>query len=49
VTYTFHIEGGNNPMDTANYHPFYITDSSIGGRLLNSDSEKSVSQKTFFC
>ena len=26
-TYTFLVHGGNVPVDDANYHPFYITDS----------------------
>jgi len=30
-TYTFIIEGGNNPVNSARYHPLYITDSSEGG------------------
>jgi hypothetical protein len=30
-TYTFVIEGGNDPDSTAAYHPFYITDDPEGG------------------
>ena len=30
-TYTFVIEGGNDPGQTAAYHPFYITDDPEGG------------------
>lgn len=30
-TYTFIVEGGNNPQQAARYHPFYITDSNEGG------------------
>ncbi|XP_029042533.1 protein Skeletor, isoforms B/C isoform X1 [Osmia bicornis bicornis] len=30
-TYTFIVEGGNNPTNPARYHPFYITDSPEGG------------------
>lgn len=30
-TYTFIVEGGNEPEQPARYHPFYITDSSLGG------------------
>lgn len=30
-TYTFIVEGGNEPDQPARYHPFYITDSPIGG------------------
>lgn len=29
--YTFHVEGGTDPENSAHYHPFYITDSSKGG------------------
>ncbi|XP_001657668.2 protein Skeletor, isoforms B/C isoform X1 [Aedes aegypti] len=30
-TYTFVTEGGNDPETPAKYHPFYITDDSVGG------------------
>ena len=30
-TYTFVIEGGNDPEQPAAYHPFYITDDKEGG------------------
>ena len=30
-TYTFVIEGGNDPNQPAAYHPFYITDDKEGG------------------
>lgn len=30
-TYTFQVSGGNNPNQSANYHPFYITDDPDGG------------------
>lgn len=30
-TYTFVVEGGNQPSQPARYHPFYITDSPEGG------------------
>lgn len=30
-TYTFRVEGGNNPHNARYYHPFYITDSPTGG------------------
>ena len=42
-TYTFIVEGGDDPSDESNYHPFYITDSPSGGRLLNTDEQKAVS------
>ena len=38
-TYKFLVYGGNNPADATNYHPFYITDSISGGRLLNTPEE----------
>ena len=41
-TYTFLISGGDNPLDGANYHPFYITDSINGGRLLNTQEQRMV-------
>jgi hypothetical protein len=43
-TYTFLISGGDNPLDGANYHPFYITDSVNGGRLLNTQEQRMVHQ-----
>ena len=42
-TYTFKVFGGNNASIRASYHPFYITDSVSGGRLLNTPTQKSVS------
>ncbi|XP_050536003.1 protein Skeletor, isoforms B/C-like isoform X2 [Daktulosphaira vitifoliae] len=30
-TYTFVVEGGNDPEIPAKYHPFYITDDPVGG------------------
>ena len=41
-TYTFLVYGGDNPDDSSNYHPFYITDSVNGGRLLNTPEERMV-------
>ena len=41
-TYTFLVEGGNNPDDQSNYHPFYITDSISGGYLLNTPEQRNV-------
>ena len=41
-TYTFLVYGGENPAISSNYHPFYITDSMSGGRLLNTQQQKAV-------
>lgn len=41
-TYTFFIEGGTDPNDLSNYHPFYITDSIGGGRLENNIQQQDV-------
>ena len=41
-TYTFTVEGGNNPEDPSNYHPFYITDSISGGYLFNTPEQRAV-------
>ena len=41
-TYTFLVHGGNISSDDANYHPFYITDSMNGGRLLNTPQQRMV-------
>ena len=43
--YKFLVYGGDDPADASNYHPFYITDSISGGRLLNSQEERVVSNK----
>ena len=45
-TYTFIVYGGDDPSDAGNYHPFYITNSRMGGRLLNPQEEKDVSHIT---
>lgn len=42
-TYTFVVEGGHDPEIPAKYHPFYITDDSVGGFEHKTDEEKSVS------
>ena len=39
-TYTFVIETGEDPEILAEYHPFYITDSISGGRMLLNQQEK---------
>ncbi|CAG7836850.1 unnamed protein product [Allacma fusca] len=39
-TYTFVVEGGNDPEVPANYHPFYITDDSQGGYQHKPNAEK---------
>ena len=41
-TYTFTVEGGNDPSDPSNYHPLYITDSISGGRLQNTPQQQAV-------
>ena len=33
--YTFCVLGGDDPSNTSNYHPLYITDSPLGGYLQN--------------
>ena len=47
-TYTFLVYGGENPVDDANYHPFYITDSVNGGRLLNTPEERMVRSWNYY-
>ncbi|XP_076177973.1 protein Skeletor, isoforms B/C isoform X2 [Ptiloglossa arizonensis] len=39
-TYTFIVEGGNEPSDPARYHPFYITDSREGGFAQKTEEEQ---------
>ena len=42
-TYTFVIEGGNDPSQPATYHPFYITDDKEGGyQYKNPDQRRQV-------
>ena len=41
-TYTFVTYSGM-PADENNYHPFYLTDSRIGGRFFLSESQRNVS------
>ncbi|XP_063979976.1 protein Skeletor, isoforms B/C isoform X2 [Diachasmimorpha longicaudata] len=45
-TYTFVVEGGDDPETPAIYHPFYITDDPIGGYAHKTPEEKS--QVTIF-
>ena len=42
ITYTFLTEGGNDPANSARYHPFYITDDARGGYLFKSSQEQQV-------
>ncbi|XP_050585241.1 protein Skeletor, isoforms B/C isoform X1 [Bombus affinis] len=39
-TYTFIVEGGNDPANPARYHPFYITDSPEGGFGQKTETEQ---------
>lgn len=45
-TYTFIVEGGNNPQQSARYHPFYITDSNEGG--IGQISEDHIIHEKYF-
>ncbi|XP_070540793.1 protein Skeletor, isoforms B/C-like isoform X1 [Ptychodera flava] len=38
--YTFIVEGGDDDSNTAQYHPFYITDDPIGGYIQKSTAER---------
>jgi hypothetical protein len=43
LTYSFEVEGGNNPRSPDNYHPFIITDEPIGGYdRLSEEQRKNV-------
>ena len=44
MTYTFIVEAGNDPDDGPRYHPFYITDSTSGGILLDTPEDRAVCQ-----
>lgn len=41
-SYTFVVEGGDNPEIPARYHPFYITDDPIGGYEHKTAEERKV-------
>lgn len=45
-TYTFIVEGGDNPSQRARYHPFYITNSEEGGIGQRSENEL-LSEKVY--
>ncbi len=42
TTYTFIVEGGEDPDVTARYHPFYITSDDRGGYLFKSPEDQEV-------
>lgn len=42
-SYTFIVEGGNDPENAARSHPFYITDDPEGGYEFKTEAEKKVS------
>lgn len=44
--YTFVVEGGFDPEIPAKYHPFYITDDSVGGYFHKTEAEKAVSRRS---
>lgn len=48
-TYTFVVEGGNDPETPARFHPFYITDDSIGGYEHKTPEERTVRTKDYQC
>lgn len=45
-TYTFIVEGGNDPVHSSRRHPFYITDNAEGGYDYRKDEER-AQQKIF--
>jgi hypothetical protein len=42
TTYTFRVHGGDTPESSAEYHPFYITNSSMGGYMQLNASERAL-------
>ena len=51
-TYTFIVFGGDDSTQNANYHPFYITNSTNGGRAFNDEEQMNVSDASltyFWC
>jgi len=47
-TYTFVVEGGDNPEIPAKYHPFYITDDPEGGFKHKSANDRRVRTPCLF-
>ena len=48
-TYTFVIEGGQDPDQPAAYHPFYITDDPAGGfEFMTEEHKRKVLKYTTF-
>jgi hypothetical protein len=48
-TYTFVIEGGQDPDQPAAYHPFYITDDPAGGfEFMTEEHKRKVLNYTTF-
>ena len=44
---TFTVNGGNDPTDTANFHPFYLTNSSKGGIIQLLNENKPVNETVY--
>lgn len=47
-TYTFTIEGGDDPRNSYKYNPFYITTSETGGYADLTPDERRVSHRIIF-
>lgn len=45
TTYTFKVEGGENPDNSARYHPFYISDNQRGGYLAKVEAARQVCKR----
>ena len=41
-TYTFYVEGGDDPTRPLEYHPLYITDDPVGGYGSKTDAQRQV-------
>ena len=48
VTYTFLVSGGDDPVESGNYHPFYITDDVNGGYAQLTEAERQVSLSCWY-
>ena len=42
--YTFTVEGGDDDSNSAEYHPFYITNDPVGGYAQKTEDEKKAVQ-----
>ena len=47
-TFKFKVNGGDNPAQSAAYHPFYLTSSDIGGYITLNEQEREEMNEVFY-